>query len=343
MKLKLCLIGCGGFSADVHGPAHMSYAATHPGVELAACCDLDAKRAQDYALRFGYRRVYTDAERMLEQEAPDAVFVLVMPRVSAAVASVVLRRGIPLFLEKPPGMTGREIETLSALAREHQVPSQVAFNRRYMPIMQAARRILDERFPSVLQVNYHMIRYNRADPDFSVTAIHAIDAAQFLAGSPYRQASLRFEYKVGVEASRSNVTVLAETASGTAVNIHIQPMAGLVSESFTVHGVGMSLSGSVYGPGGQANSGFLEHWIGDRLVSSHTDEGLERPVRMGIHAEVEAFCEAVRQGGPMTPSLEECQSQVRLMEAIRNRETGNLTFTLPREMPATRYPQNIAT
>jgi myo-inositol 2-dehydrogenase/D-chiro-inositol 1-dehydrogenase len=326
MSFKVCVIGCGDFAARVHGPAHAAYAASDSQVELTACCDLDRARAEVFASKFGYQRVYTDMEEMLERESPQAVAVLVAPQAAARVALAVMRRGIPLFLEKPPGITLEEVDALIAGAAQGRVVNQVAFNRRYMPLMLKAREIIDAGIAPIQQVTYNMIRYQRDDPDFSVTAIHAIDAAMFLAGSPYRKVRLRFEGIDGLSASRSNVTIMAECESGVFVNIHIQPMAGYLSESFSVHGVSASLLGEVLGPGLSCDSGRLEHWVDDKCVGRFSDEGLTLSKRTGIDDEFAAFCRTVRAGGVPTPALSQCRWQVRVMEALRNREEGDIVI-----------------
>ncbi len=327
MCFKICLIGCGDFASQVHGAAHLNYANSDPSVELSACCDLNGELAKAFGARFGYRRYYTDMEAMMDRELPDAVIVLVMPQATARVASAVLRRGIPIFLEKPPGMNLKEIDDLITIAAEYMVPNQVAFNRRYMPLMLRARDIIEEGIYPIQQVNYSMIRYARDDPDFSVTSIHAIDAAMFLAGSTYRKMNLHFEVLEGVEASRSNVSLYGECESGTSININIQPMAGYLSESFSVHGVGVSLLGEVLGPGIKANAGRLEHWVGDEIVGVYSDKGHTKSSRTGIDGEFAAFCDAVRSGAMPTPSLEDCRHQIRLMEAVRNRECDVIDFS----------------
>jgi len=332
MSFKLCVIGCGGFADYVHGSAQRAYAESNPEVTLAACCDLDAQRAQDYAAKFGFRRHYTNAEAMLEAEKPDGVCVLVAPQVSAAVAAKVLARGIPLLLEKPPGRTEAELDRLIELATVHGAPTQVGFNRRYMPLMRKTREFLASELAPIQQVTYEMIRYGRDDADFSVTAIHAVDAAQFLAGSPYRWAKLRFESVAGIPESRSNVTLLAECESGVPVNIHIQPMAGYVSESFAIHGVGTSVTGAFFGPGERADSGTITLWQNNEQRETFSDAGLTLSQRTGINAEVAAFCNAIRTGRWPTPSLAECRRQVRLMEAIRNGEDRIIEFPLEPEL-----------
>jgi len=68
-----------------------------------ACCDLDPARAEAFRRDFGYARAFTDPVAMLEAERPDAVVVVVPVEQTVAVGSLVLERGLPLLLEKPPG------------------------------------------------------------------------------------------------------------------------------------------------------------------------------------------------------------------------------------------------
>src|SRR5258706_16110919 len=98
--MKLCTIGCGEHAGSSHGPAQARYAERHPGVELAACCDIDAKRAEHHRERFGFSRHYTDLQAMLEAEKPDAVILVVPEHATCALACRVLEQGFPLLLEK---------------------------------------------------------------------------------------------------------------------------------------------------------------------------------------------------------------------------------------------------
>jgi predicted dehydrogenase len=170
------MIGCGSFAQLCHGPAQRKYAGSHPDVRLAACCDADGNRAREYAGAFGFARHFTDISAMLAIEKPDAVILAVPPTMTCGVASLVLERGFPLLLEKPPGMSPAELGRLIAAAERGGGRAQVAFNRRYMPVMRRAHEILDAGIPpeSVGRVDYEMIRFDRWEPDFSITAIHAV-------------------------------------------------------------------------------------------------------------------------------------------------------------------------
>ena len=131
--MRLCQVGCGEHARVAHGPSQARCARERGDLVLAGCSDLDAARAEAFRRDFGYGRAFTDAAAMLDAERPDAVVVVVPVEQTAAVGSMVLERGLPLLLEKPPGATVPEVDRLIAAAEAggRPVPHQVAFNRRF--------------------------------------------------------------------------------------------------------------------------------------------------------------------------------------------------------------------
>jgi predicted dehydrogenase len=297
-------------------------------LELAGCCDADADRAQRYAKAFGFARHHVEISAMLAAEKPDAVVMAVPPHATGSTASLVLERGIPLLIEKPPGLTPAELRGMIAAAQRGGTSAQVAFNRHYMPVMVRAREILDAEFPSdsVGRIDYEMTRFNRWDPDFSTTAIHALDGALFLARSPFRTAELSFQSQRQGDREAMNVVVSAECVSAWRVLVIIQPVAGRNAESAEIHAVGQSLMVKPpISPQSQAN-GALEHWRDDGLVASFSDSASDAVERLGVLGETRAFLGAVRSGTGFRPQLESCHQQVALMEAIRLRQSGPIRF-----------------
>jgi predicted dehydrogenase len=331
MNLRICMIGCGGFAQLCHGPSQRRIASEDPGVQLAACCDTDAARAQNYAKAFGFARTYTDLLAMLAAEKPDAVVLAVSPPATCRAACLVLERGFPLLLEKPPGLSEVELDRMIAAAGATGAATQVAFNRRYMPVMQKARAILDAHFPpaSVSRIDYEMIRFNRWDADFSTTAVHAADAALFLARSPLVSARLGFQAQRRADLKAVNVVIEAECASGTQVLVCIQPVAGRNAESASIQTVGQSLAIKIPASPLSEAAGSLEHWREDALADSYADDARDVGERFGILGETKAFLLAVRSGTGFTPRLIDCRPPVALMEAMRHGRSGPLHFTPP--------------
>jgi myo-inositol 2-dehydrogenase/D-chiro-inositol 1-dehydrogenase len=236
MSFSICTIGCGWHAREVHGPSYRKYARLHPDVYLAACCDTDAEKAQSYQHEFQFHSSYTDVRAMLEQEKPDAVCLIVPAHVTFELAMLILELGYPLLLEKPPGLTKVEVERLAEMAESRNIPHMVAFNRRFEPlVIQLKTALLPVQASEIHHIQYELCRINRPDPDFSITAIHAIDTLKFIAGADYH--TVRFSYQPlplfgdGV----ANCYLDGVMASGTTFHIVICPVSGLHTERATIH------------------------------------------------------------------------------------------------------------
>jgi len=330
-NLRVCMIGCGGFARLCHGPAQRRIAAGDPAVTLAACADPDPDRARAYAAAFGYARSYADPAAMLDAERPDAVILAVPPPVTGAAAGAVLARGLPVLLEKPPGLDTAELDRLVAAADAGRAPAQVAFNRRYMPILRQAASVLAAHFPprDTSRLDYEMVRCNRWNEDFSTTAIHAIDAALLLARGPLRTAALQFQTVTAESRTAVNVRLSGEAGSGTAVSVTIQPVTGRNAESAALHAAGRSLLIRIPASPLVDEPGTLEFWRDGERIQSGPDTARDASERFGVLAETEAFLAAVRAGTPPTPSLRDCRQQVALMEAIRRGRSGPVDLPAP--------------
>ncbi len=324
MSFKICLVGCGSHSRRVHGASLQKYARETPGVCLAGVCDLKLESAKAYARDFGFQRAYDDIHAMLAQERPDAVSVVLPPELTCRTCIPLVQRGLPVFMEKPPSMTSAEFGELVAAAERGHAPTQVAFNRRYTELLARARELLDEKMPpeSVLEIDYEMFRYDRLDPDFSTTAIHALDAMLFLARSPYKEARFSFRERGELGPGVADIFMEGAFESGGRFRLNVQPVAGVILERVTVNALGQSLILEL--PMWNARSvGSLRYWKADQLEVELHSGGLESEAclfeQSGFYAETKAFFDAVRAGKRPTPGVKEAWQQVALMEAMRNR------------------------
>jgi myo-inositol 2-dehydrogenase / D-chiro-inositol 1-dehydrogenase len=73
--------------------------------------------------------------RMLDTERPDAVSLVAPVERTCELACLILECGFPLLVEKPPGRTVAEVDRMIAAAGG--VAHQVAFNRRFAPLLRA--------------------------------------------------------------------------------------------------------------------------------------------------------------------------------------------------------------
>ncbi|MFA6960422.1 MAG: Gfo/Idh/MocA family oxidoreductase [Opitutaceae bacterium] len=315
MNLKFCMIGCGGHAYTAHGPAQQTVARNLPGFQLAACCDRDPVRAATYARDYGFARHYTDIDTMLAREQPDAVALVLPVEIVCEIAAPLLARGVPLLLEKPPGLNREELEQLIAAAETGGAPHLVGFNRRFMPIIARARELLDTEFirDEPRQITYELIRFNRRDPDFSTTAIHGLDTGLFLAGSPFKTARMGRNPLPHLGPNVASLWMEAECVSGTRLRWNMNPVAGLITERIAIHGIGRSLLLELPVRKDDA-PGSLSFWRNDREILR---EAFTPPDQEGFAQETAAFAESLVTGNPTGPHLCDCRQQIDLMEALR--------------------------
>jgi predicted dehydrogenase len=322
--MRLCQIGCGEHARVAHGPSQARCARERSDLVLAGCCGLDAARTEAFRRDFGYARAFTDPAAMLDAERPDAVVVVVPVDRTVAVGSLVLERGIPLLLEKPPGETVAEVDRLIAAAEKggRTVPHQVAFNRRYAPLVQELRRRIQGSGP-LQHIHYEMTRVERRDPDFSVTAIHGLDAVRYLTGCDYASARFRYHEMPALGPGVANILVDAVMASGATAQLAFTPVAGVLVERTAAHAHGHTLFLQVPMWGGFDSPGRLWHFAEGKLVAElagdRVGDGSALFELGGFYRETVAFLDALAENRAPTPGLRESRQSVAIAEQIRAR------------------------
>ena len=182
MDPRICVVGAGRLSSRRLYP-YLGAA----GAQLVGVCDMDSEKAQINARRFG-GRAYTDMTEMLDREQPDGVMICIGPEQHAALAAQVMRRGLPVYTEKPPAPSAAEARALMEIARERPVLCMTAFKKRHATAYARGKEWLgqfDPRDFSMLSIDYASGQYGNATPQSSFLldfAIHIIDLTQFLFG-----------------------------------------------------------------------------------------------------------------------------------------------------------------
>ncbi|MEA3346017.1 MAG: Gfo/Idh/MocA family oxidoreductase [Chloroflexota bacterium] len=191
-KICIAFIGCGNLANRVHYPSLASF----KDVELVACCDLISERRERTARRFSISRAYADYRRMIEETSPDAVYAILRPHHLFDPLLWVIQQGLPVFLEKPPGVTVGQTRSLARLAEKHSSLTMVGFNRRFIPLLVECRRRVEERGPIIQAVATfykHMVdqpQYYDGAVDFLTSdVIHCVDTLRWLGGEVERVVS----------------------------------------------------------------------------------------------------------------------------------------------------------
>ena len=172
---KICLIGCGGMANGGHAPSLKQYTEVTPDTELSACCDVDEERARKFYDKFGFRQYFTDYHEMMDAIKPDVVLVIVPPSLTKKISVDVMNKGYNVLLEKPPGLNVGEAMEIHECALKNHVHARVAFNRRYMPVLNELVKEIKACGKPIHHADCQFIRVSRSEPDFCTTAIHSID------------------------------------------------------------------------------------------------------------------------------------------------------------------------
>jgi myo-inositol 2-dehydrogenase/D-chiro-inositol 1-dehydrogenase len=154
-RARLAFVGCGGFASGSILPC----VPLVPEIDLVATCDLVRERAERAARNFGARHWYTDAEAMLEREELDGVFAIGPAPQQYELAPMVLRRGLPVYVEKPSAVTSAQARELAELAAAHGVWGQCGFMKRFAHVYRVTRDVLAR--PDFGPVNLVTIKFGQ--------------------------------------------------------------------------------------------------------------------------------------------------------------------------------------
>ena len=180
--VKVALIGVGAMTQRVHLPSLASF----DDVRLAGVCDLDADRLGKVADAYGIEGRYTDYRAMVDEIAPNGVYAVGQPHLMYDVWVWCLQQGLPLYVEKPLGLSWHQAVMLAHLAQERGVTTQVSHQRRTSPLLMAMRDACLARGP----VTHAVCEFYKWDPRAFLSArdrmlddtVHAIDTLRWLCG-----------------------------------------------------------------------------------------------------------------------------------------------------------------
>jgi predicted dehydrogenase len=183
---RVCIIGAGSLSSRRIYP-YIGLA----GGRLVGVCDVVKSSAERNAGRFG-GAAYADWEAMLEREKPDGVIVCIGPEEHAVVATAVLRKGYPVYTEKPPAATAEQALAVARVAHETGLLCTTAFKKRYATAYARAREWLDgfaDGDKMSMSIDYCSGQYDNKSARSSFLldfAVHCIDLTQYLMGDVAR-------------------------------------------------------------------------------------------------------------------------------------------------------------
>ena len=192
--IRIGWIGCGTHAGEMLLPQLVRLP-----VRLAALADIDAARLDTIGDRYGVAARFSDGRALIEAGGIDAVGMAVGPRQHAELAAVALRRGLPVYMEKPPAATAAEAQALADLAAQVKKPCVVGFMKRYSTANRIAGNILRDtefgRCASLIGEYMTAPTYFAGNVDYTGFflhhCVHAMDLVPWLMGEPVTSVQTR--------------------------------------------------------------------------------------------------------------------------------------------------------
>ena len=123
------------------GRRHAAIIQQRPELELCAVVEASPEARQD-AAALGVP-VYADLEAMLAEVTPQGALVATPTPGHPAQCLTLIGAGVPTLVEKPIAVTSTEAATITAAARQADVPLLVGHHRRYNGMVRAAKQVID--------------------------------------------------------------------------------------------------------------------------------------------------------------------------------------------------------
>lgn len=317
--VRVLFVGAGNMARSVHYPSLASFG----DVEIAGICDLDLKRANEVAQQYGISRVSNDYRKMVEEIAPDAVYVVGPPHHMYDIWTWCLEQGLNLFIEKPLGVTMHQARCLADLAEKHGCITQVGFQRRSAPLVVKMREACLERGPIV----HAICRFYKCALSPFVSGpghmmddgVHAIDTLRWMCGGEVKRVhsisrnidtpDLNF-FSALMEFDNGSTGMLINSwtsgrrifdvemhARGICVEAEHEGQAVLYADGDTTgivydtKEVSKSDQNFVYGGFQAKNREFIDAVINDRLPSSHFGDAI-KTMEIAEKILAQEFCES---------------------------------------------------
>jgi predicted dehydrogenase len=241
--MNYAIVGCG-----LIGKKRL--AALPAGSKLVAACDTNLARAEELVKLAQTGKAVADFKTAVVDPQLDAVIVSVINSALAEVSAAAIRAGKHVIVEKPAGISVKQIDELIALEKKHGVCVRVGFNHRYHPAFQKAREIFASGVMGELM--FVRARYGhggrigydkewRADPKFSGggelidQGVHLIDLAGWFLGD-FKKVdghATTYFWKMPVD---DNAFLSLQTAQGQTAWLHVSCTEWKNLFSFEIYG-----------------------------------------------------------------------------------------------------------
>jgi myo-inositol 2-dehydrogenase / D-chiro-inositol 1-dehydrogenase len=187
--VRIGWIGCGTHAGEMLLPHLVRHDA-----KLVALCDTNGERLQRIAQSYGVAAdaCMSDPAALLARPDIDAVGMAIGPAAHVALGMAALARGLPVFMEKPPGANAADARKLAQAAAQAKKPLVLGFMKRYSTANRIALNLVKSAefgAPASFLGEYMTApTYFAGDPDYTGFylhhCVHYMDLVPQLMGKP---------------------------------------------------------------------------------------------------------------------------------------------------------------
>jgi len=139
--LKVAIVGCGKI-AD----AHASQIGRIDGCEIVGVCDKEPLMAQQLYERFPVKRHFSDLVEMLREARPDVVHICTPPESHYDIATICLKSGTHVYVEKPFTVDEKQARKLVSLAIEKGLKITAGHDDQFTHVARRMRTLVQSGF-----------------------------------------------------------------------------------------------------------------------------------------------------------------------------------------------------
>jgi predicted dehydrogenase len=294
-EVRIGVIGAGGIAVK-----HLEVLDAVPGATLAGITSRTRSRAESLAARFGGAPVFDDAESLVREARPDALMVLVsVDQIYDTVRSA-MRFRLPVFIEKPAGLTPGESAHLAQLAESLGLRTMVGYNRRHYSIFRTGLDIVSSRGPLMgvlVEGHERMAAVRRAGKHpqqvlaswLYANATHTIDLLRFFGGEAKEVHCLTHRYREPLGDQFGALVEYESGAMGHYVSHWLSPGGWRV----VLYGDGISVEFKPLESGRWTDESGEAH----EIAPSPEDQRF----KPGFFGQMQAFCNLVRDPDARSP------------------------------------------
>ena len=140
-KINWGIIGCGDVTELKSGPAFNKV----PNSSLIAVMRRDAAKAEDYALRHGVPKWYSDAHQLINDPEINAIYVATPPSTHEEYTLAAINAGKPVYVEKPMAGDYAAAVSMAEAATAASIKLVVAHYRREQQRFKKVKQLLAEK------------------------------------------------------------------------------------------------------------------------------------------------------------------------------------------------------